>query len=249
MGRIVSLAPSATSIVCALGGADRLVGVTAHCEVEAVPRVGGWLNPDIETIDDLDPDLLVTNDPLQADLRDTLRDRGYTVAHEEPATLADVLETFRTLGESIGRPERGARLEARARDHVQQINEATPDGEDRSVVYCEEWGDPPMAAGNWVPDAVRVAGGRYPFVEPGERSREIDGQTIQNAAPDHAIVHHCGTTESSTQPLAERGWDLDAQLHAIDDSLLNQPSPRLLDGIGTLADRLHGIDVSGSFPP
>jgi len=242
MERLVSLAPSATATVRSLDAADRLVGVTAHCEVAAPPSVGGWLNPDLGAIEALDPDLALTNDRLQADLRDDLRDRGIAVAHEEPTTLSEVLRTFRTIGEAIGRPERGADLEERARDRVETVRAATPDGEDRPVVYCEEWGDPPMAAGNWVPDAVAVAGGRYPFVEAGERSREIDRRTVEAARPAHAIVHHCGSASPSVRPLAEREWSIDARLHAIEDSLLNQPSPRLLDGIETLAAMLHGPD-------
>jgi iron complex transport system substrate-binding protein len=241
MHRLVSLAPSATAIVRALGAGDRLVGVTAHCEAADVPRVGGWLNPDIETIQDLDPDLLLTNDALQADLRDALRDRGFEVAHEEPSTLDDVLTTFRTIGEAVGRPDRGARLEQRAREYVEAVNAATPDA-DRPVVYCEEWGDPPMAAGNWVPDAVRVAGGRYPFVESGERSKEVDREAVQDAEPDHAIVHHCGASELTVRPLTERDWELNAEVHAIENSLLNQPSPRLLEGIERLAALVGKVD-------
>ena len=249
MQRLVSLAPSATSIVRALGSDDRLVGVTAHCEAEGVPQVGGWLNPDFEAIADLDPDLLLTNDALQAGLRDDLRDRGFTVAHEEPATLDEVLRSFQSIGEAIGRPERGASLEQRAREYVDAIRAATPDGDNRPVVYCEEWGDPPMAAGNWVPEVVRVAGGRYPFVESGERSREIEGERVVNADPDHAIVHHCGTGEPTVAPLEARDWEIDATLHAIDDSLLNQPSPRLLAGIERIAQRLHERDSWDSVPP
>ncbi|CCQ33830.1 periplasmic binding protein [Halorhabdus tiamatea SARL4B] len=241
MHRIVSLAPSATAIVRALDAGDRLVGVTAHCEVEGVPRLGGWLNPDLDRLADLDPDLVLTNDHLQADLREELCDRGFTVAHAEPVTLDDVLTTFRTIGDAIGLSDRGQSLEARARDRIDRIRAGTPDGEDRPVVYCEEWGDPPMAAGNWVPEAVRVAGGRYPFVEPGERSREVERETVEATDPAVAIVHHCGAGEPSTQPLVEREWDLDATVHVIDDSLLNQPSPRLLDGIERLASIVSAV--------
>nr|WP_181687346.1 helical backbone metal receptor [Halorhabdus salina] len=242
MQRIVSLAPSATAIIRALRGSEQLVGVTAHCEVEDIPRIGGWLNPDVGAIADLDPDLLLTNDPLQADLRDNLRDRGFDVAHEAPATLEAVLASFRTVGEAIGRPDRGARLEQRAREYVEAVRAATPDGDERPVVYCEEWGDPPMAAGNWVPEAVAVAGGRYPFLEPGERSCEVDRTAVEDADPDHAIVHHCGVSEPDPTELAKRDWALDTQVHAIDDSLLNQPSPHLLAGIKRLARLVGGVD-------
>ncbi|WEL22588.1 helical backbone metal receptor [Halorhabdus sp. BNX81] len=248
MDRIVSLAPSATSIVQALDADDRLVGVTAHCEVADVPRLGGWLNPDLDRIADLDPDLVLTNDQLQADLRDALRDDGFRVAHAEPATLDDVLSSFRTIGDAIGLPERGERLEERARDRIDRIRNVTLDGKDRPVVYCEEWGDPPMAAGNWVPEAVRVAGGRYPFVEPGDRSRKIDRPAVEAADPDFAVVHHCGAGEPSTRALVEREWDLDAEVCAIDDSLLNQPSPRLLDGIERLASIVSAVDPAVEEP-
>lgn len=243
MDRLVSLAPSATSIVRALDAGDRLVGVTAHCDAPDVARLGGWLNPDLDRLAELDPDLVLTNDRLQSDLRDALRDRGFAVDHTEPTTLDDVLRSFRTIGEAVGRPARGRDLEDRARERVNQIRAATPDGEDRPVVYCEEWGEPPMAAGNWVPDAVRVAGGRYPFVDPGERSREIDRRVVEAADPAYAIVHHCGAGDPSTGSLTGRDWNLDADVFAIDDSLLNQPSPRLLDGIDRLASIVSGVDV------
>ncbi|QGN08087.1 cobalamin-binding protein [Halorhabdus sp. CBA1104] len=247
MQRIVSLAPSATAIVRALGRDEQLVGVTAHCGLEEVSQIGGWLNPDVGAIAELDPDLLLTNDSLQAELRDELRDRGFDVAHEEPTTLDDVLTSFRTIGDAIGRPDRGARLEQRAREYVAAVDAATPDGEDRPVVYCEEWGEPPMAAGNWVPEAVRVAGGRYPFVESGERSREITGTTVEDVDPDHAIVHHCGAAEPTVAPLEARDWEIDATLQAIDDSLLNQPSPTLLAGIERLARVIGGV-APGELP-
>jgi len=102
-----------------------------------------------------------------------------------------------------------------------------------------------MAAGNWVPDAVAAAGGCCPFVPAGERSREVDAAAVERADPDHAVLHWCGADrEPGAEPLADRGWDIDPAVHVIDDSLLNQPSPRLVDGIETLAGLLHGVDVT-----
>lgn len=236
--RVVSLAPSATATVAALGGSDRLVGVTAHSRNIDAPVVGGWLNPDFETVADLSPDVILTSDALQREVRDDLRDRGFDVHHVEPATLDDVFSSFAEIGDAVGLPEAGTELEAESRERVHEIRQRAP--EDGPVVYCEEWSDPPMAAGNWVPDVVDAAGGRYPFVDAGERSREVDASAVEAAAPEHAVVHVCGKGDSVDPDFEGRGWEFDAEVHVVDDSLLNQPSPRLLDGLETLAARIRG---------
>ena len=110
------------------------------------------------------------------------------------------------------------------------------------MVYCEEWPDPPMAAGNWVPDVVEAAGGRYPFREPGERSAPVDGGAVRAAAPDRVVVHYCGRGAVEPPDLAAR-WGLDAPVTAFDDALLNQPSPRLLDGLERLTALLADAPV------
>ncbi|WP_430504468.1 helical backbone metal receptor [Haloparvum sp. PAK95] len=254
--RVVSLAPSATATLSALGAADCLVGVTEHCEVatdsagstdptdpEPPTVVGGWLTPDPDVVERLDPDLILTSDGLQAELADDFRDRGYEVHHREPATLDDAVDGFADLGAAVGRAEEGERLAAAARDRLDAVAAAVGDAlvdETPPVVYCEEWSDPPMAAGNWVPDAVRAAGGRYPFVEPGDRSREVDGAELAAADPDHVVLHVCGHGDRvDPDVVRDRGWDLDAPIHVLDDALLNQPSPRLVDGIERLARILH----------
>jgi iron complex transport system substrate-binding protein len=247
VGRVVSLAPSATATLSAMGAADAVRGVTAHCALDR-PVVGGWLNPDYDRLAEIGPDLVCTADALQADIGEELRERGYDVWHVEPETLGEVIDSFAALGRAVGRPEAGDRLAADARERVAAVRArreacvAAGDGRDaRPVVYCEEWGDPPMAAGNWVPEAVEVAGGRYPFCEPGGRSREVSRERVEAADPDHVVVHHCGHGDSvDPDILNDRGWDLDAAVHVLDDDLLNQPSPALLDGIETLAELFDG---------
>ena len=236
--RIVSLAPSATATLTALGVADRVVGVTAHCELDR-PTVGGWLNPDYEMVADLDPDLVCTSDDLQREIRDGLQERGYRVHHHEPSRLDAVLAGFKSLAAAAGVDDAGEQLVADCRRRLDAVAETVGGGDD-PVVYCEEWSDPPMAAGNWVPDAVDAAGGRYPFVDAGDRSQAVGQETVVDADPDHAVLHICGTGDDvSPDRLRERGWSLDAEVHVVDDSLLNQPSPKLIDGIELLAARLY----------
>jgi len=248
--RVVSLAPSATATVSALGAADLLVGVTSHCDPpddageahdgdEPPETVGGWLNPDIDRVADLDPDAVLTSDGLQADLAAACRDRGLSVSHREPADLGAVVETFAARGDDVGRPAAGERLASAARDRLDRVAAAVAD-RPRPTVYCEEWSDPPMAAGNWVPDAVRAAGGSYPFVDAGERSREIELDAVAAADPDHVVVHVCGHGDRvDPATVDDRDWGVEAPTHVIDDALLNQPSPALIDGIERLARLFH----------
>ena len=247
--RVVSLAPSATATVTALGAADALVGVTHHCDPPAAAgsahdresplAVGGWLNPDLDRVADLDPDVVLTSDGLQADLADECRERGFDVRHREPATLDEAVESFVARGADVGAPAAGRELAEDSRERLDRVGEAVAD-RPRPTVYCEEWSDPPMAAGNWVPDAVRAAGGRYPFVDPGERSREVDPAGVEAADPDHLVVHVCGHGDRiDPATVAERDWAVDAPVHVIDDSLLNQPSPALINGVERLAELFH----------
>ncbi|WP_135851916.1 cobalamin-binding protein [Halorussus salinus] len=243
--RVVSLAPSATETLRELGATDRLVGATYHCEAE-VPAVGGWLNPDYDAVAERDPDLVLTADDLQADVTADLRDRGYDVFHADPTTLDEVIESFADLGAAMGMAEEGAELAKRARTRLDRVRRCVSDADpdERPVVYCEEWSEPPMVAGNWVPEVVEVAGGRYPFVAPGERSREISGTEVETADPDHVVIHVCGHGAcADPEAVTDRDWDLSAvardDVHVVDDSLLNQPSPLLVAGVERLAALLY----------
>ncbi|MFB6102314.1 MAG: helical backbone metal receptor [Haloplanus sp.] len=241
--RIVSLAPAATATLRELGVADRLVGVTTHCrselaDTDADPAIlGGWLDPDLDRLTALEPDLVCTSDALQAEVRDVIRDRGLRIHHADARTLAGVVAEFAALGRAVGRPDAGDRLAERSRDRLSRLRATALAADDRPTVYCEEWADPPMAAGNWVPEVVAVAGGRYPFVDAGERSRAVGRTDVEAADPDHAVLHLCGygaRTDPAT--LTDRDWDIDPAVHVVDDALLNQPSPNLIDGAERLAD-------------
>ncbi|WP_373189692.1 cobalamin-binding protein [Halolamina sp.] len=244
--RLVSLAPSATATLTAMGAGGNLVGVTVHCECEALDsdpnHVGGWLNPDYEAVSALEPDLVLTSDPLQRDVRDELRERDLPVFHHEPATLDEAVSGFADVGDAVAAPDAGDALARESRERLERVREAVAD-EPRPTVYCEEWSEPPMAAGNWVPEAVNAAGGQYPFVEAGERSREVEAADVREADPDHVVLHICGHGELvDPDGFRERGWAPAAAVHVIDDAELNQPSPRLFDGIERVADLLHGCE-------
>lgn len=240
--RIVSLAPSNTEILFELGAGDKVIATTSLCDYPEgameLESVGGWINPDLERVEELDPDLVLSSDSLQDRVVDDLESRGLEVVKFNPRTLGDVLESFRSIGKLVGREKRAEEM---VEEFLQEL-EATDLGGAR--IYCEEWTSPPMISGNWVPGLIRRAGGEYP-IEEGTRSREIDLEELEVFDPGIIILNVCGAKkqfESGKLELRD-GWSgLTAvekgEIYVVDDALLNRPGPRLVQGVKSIAEKL-----------
>lgn len=243
--RIVSLAPSNTEILYRLGVADRVVATTAVCDhpeaVEEKPSIGGWTTPDINEVQAHDPDLILAADELQDDAVEACREAGLTVKQLTPTRFHDIFNAVKQIGEFVDREERARKLVA---DMNERVADLTVLPEHRTRVYCEEWHDPPMAGGNWIPRMVRLAGGEYLLAE-GERSREVSTAEVQEFDPEHIVLHYCGYgADAGTDHVTERdSWAgitavEEGNVHVIDDTLLNRPSPRIVEGVQQLRDAI-----------
>ncbi len=244
--RIVSLAPSNTEILYELGVEDRVVATTAICDYPAdaadKPSIGGWTNPDIDAVTEHEPDLVLATDELQNAAVEQCVNEGLHVKQFTPTTFQDVFNTIKAIGEHVG-------AEEQARDLVDELNArvrglAAMTRSDTPRVYCEEWHDPPMVGGNWIPRMVNMIGGEY-LINDGDRSREVTTDEVQDFDPDHIVLHYCGFgTDADPDRIYRRdGWtDISAvqqeNVHVIDDSLLNRPGPRLIDGMWELKKRI-----------
>lgn len=242
---IVSLAPANTEILYALDAEETIVATTSICNhpdgVQDKPSVGGWTNPDVDEVVKHDPDLVLASDELQNEAVAQCEDAGLEVLQLTPTAFHDVFNTVKQIGEIVGR-------EAEARAVVDRMNEdareAAVSTDDRTRVYCEEWHEPRMIGGNWIPRMVRIVGGTYPIDE-GERSREISTSEVQAFDPEHIFIHYCGFGDAAeSEEIADReGWEEitaveEGNIHIIDDSLLNRPGPRLVKGMKTIRQKI-----------
>ena len=231
--KIVSLAPSNTEILYALGAEDEVVATTSLCDfpegaVEK-PSIGGWTNPKISRIHEFDPDLVLASDDLQDDAVDKIQSEGYPVFQVKPHSLEDVYESIIEIGREVERKEEALELVEEMKKNLDKIE--LP-GSPR--IYCEEWMDPPMVSGNWIPDLIREIGGDY-FIE-GGRSREFPEENIIEFDPEFILMNVCGAGENLDPSVIMNrdGWEdtsavENGNVSVVDDSLLNRPGPRLVE--------------------
>ena len=179
--------------------------------------------------------------------------------HPEVVTLSGstwdgVADDMRRIGAALGCLDAAAgvveALEARIRG-VHEILRAARAPRPRVVVI--EWTDPIFAAGHWVPELVRRAGGHELMSVAGEHSTVRSVQSIRDACPELLIIAPCGYdaahAASAARDLLAKdnwGWASGIPVWAVDaNSLLSRPGPRLVDGIETLASIMH----PNLFPP
>jgi iron complex transport system substrate-binding protein len=198
----------------------------------------------------------VSADDVRRAVADHLDDDVEVVALE-PNALADVLDDVRRVARALGVPERGEGLATSMSDRIAAIAERTRELPRRRVLTIE-WIDPPMAAGNWMPELLEAAGGFDLFGRAGEHSPWLDWGAVPAADPDVIVVMPCGfdldRTRQESPTLTELpGWD---DLRAVRDGrtalvdghrFFNRPGPRLVESTQILAEILHPDAFAPSY--
>jgi ABC-type Fe3+-hydroxamate transport system substrate-binding protein len=174
--RIVSLVPSITETLCALGLADAVAGVTAYCReprelLDGKPRVGGEKDPDLDAIAALRPDLVIAN--IEENLREhveALRARGIPVWVTYPRTVAEGIRMIRELGEITGAARRAGEIAGPLEEAYERVAAATAVRRPLRVFY-PIWRQPWMSVGRdtYIHDMLRLCGGDNVFADRPER--------------------------------------------------------------------------------
>lgn len=201
--------------------------------------MGGWTRgTKVKEIEEMDPDILLASDDLQDSLVDRLRDRSLEVRQFTPHTVDEVWESIMEIGELIGRKDQASAL-------VSDLKEVLGGFHLDGRIYCEEWMDPPMVSGNWIPGLLENCGAEY-FIEEGQRSREFSLKELKDFDPEYIFLNVCGAGETvEPEKVGERdSWrDIEAvrenRIYVVDDSLLNRPGPRLVEGVRKIESKME----------
>jgi iron complex transport system substrate-binding protein len=291
MLRIVSLLPSATEIVCALGFEDQLVGRSHECDFPApVVRLPALteakFNPegtsaeidqrvkkivadalsvyrvDAARLRELRPDVIVTQSQcevcavsesdVEAAVAEWLgaRPNRPMIVSLAPYTLDDVFADMQRVADALDASARGVELVASLRARLSAIAERARNAALRPGVATIEWIDPLMAAGNWMPTLVEMAGGSNLFGTAGEHSPWMKFDELAAKDPDVILISPCGfNMDRAAKDLAvltkRPEWP---RLKAVrnrrvfmadGNQYFNRPGPRIAESLEILAEIVH----------
>ena len=250
-GRIVTLAPSLTEIVFFLGLGDRLVGVTEFSsyppEASEKPKVGSYVNLNVEKIISLSPDLVIgTVDGNQASVVALLERAGVPVYIVNPRDIRQAIDTVVAVGELCGVRELAATMAQGLSDRVDEIVSKTA-GLEKPVVFLQVNLKPIMSVNRntFLDDLIHLAGGVNMTRDEPMNYPRISLEEVISRRPDVILVSSMARGGGFAR--AKRQWMRwtlipavqNGRVHLVDSDLIDRPSPRIIEGLEVVARLLH----------
>jgi iron complex transport system substrate-binding protein len=236
--RIVSLAPSATSILSAIGSKRLLVGVTKWCcdvaDVRGLPQVGDcWHMESVADVVSLRPTLVIGSVPYKQETVAKLLEQRLTFLAMNPRTLEDIYADIRLLGGITRRAAAAEALIRKMRAEFAKIGRAAKTSKRRLRIYCEAWPNPRISSPPWVAEVAEICGAEM-IVPAGATVSE---EQVADARPDVIVLAWAATGGKSDpgQTYKIAAWEdvpaiRDRRVHVVRDELLNTPGPPLMRG-------------------
>lgn len=248
--KIVSLKPTITDVVIAMGHGDRLVGVTKYCDASGIgfkPEiVGDYTRPYIERIIALRPDIVLgSRENSSRRSIERLRNTGIDVELFPFSTLAETLGSIRKIGEAIGAPEDGNRLAMDIEDKLFSIKKDWGDKPTKRVVIV--WGRKPLVVagkGSYIDELLPFIGATNAVDAGRIMYPHISMEEMIAIDPDAIIDLSMG---SESMDPGGRPWEGISALKAVRENMvltmdtndLSKAGPKLPDGLKKLASLIH----------
>ncbi len=243
--RIISLSPSNTEVVFALGLGDRLIGVTEYCNypAEALEKeiIGGFATPSIEKIVELEPDLVLAS-TIHIEEVPRLEMLGIPVLVVESATLIELYTSMSLIAEVTAVTAAGEALIASMQQQISVVEEVVSSipVEERVRVYYEVYSDPLMSAGKeaFINEIISLAGGINIFGDINESYPQISAEVVAERQPDIILYpDYHGTADLVSEAMAGRpGWEsvpavVNGRVYSIADDSFARPGPRVVEAV------------------
>jgi iron complex transport system substrate-binding protein len=243
INRAVSLAPSLTESIFAVRAGDRLVGVTTYCDypeqAKAIAKVGDTMNPNIETIVALKPDVVFVSTASQIEaFAKTLADNGIGVYVTDPTSIDGVLRNLQQLGELFGTKADGIVNDLNTR--VGNVAGKTRDAK-KVRVFVQISKEPLFTIGNgsFLNAILERAGGESVTKTVETAYPKISKETALALDPEAIVLSDSEDNREPNEVFRNSPAVKNGRVYRINADLLSRPGPRLVDALEQIARYLH----------
>jgi iron complex transport system substrate-binding protein len=262
--KIISMAPSTTEIVFALGLDEKVVGVDSYSDYPYnfsewiasgnMTSVGDFSNPSMEVIASLEPDLILATGGVQADTVGTLRDLGYKVLVLDPSNINGVLQNIELVGNATGKTAEAKDLINEITSRIDAVVNKVANAVSKPKVYYETWYDPTSlwtaGAKAWQNELFEKAGGVNIFADQQLDYFQSSAEAVIERNPDVILLPQEGMGKgepfwvSLDDVKARPGWSSisavqNNRLVTVDSNTIARAGPRVTDILEDLAEAFH----------
>jgi iron complex transport system substrate-binding protein len=255
--RIVSLAPSITEILYAIGAGPQVVGDTKYCnyppEADALPKIGGFTanTISVESIVALKPDLVIGGSLAQAPVAEALTKLNIPTLIFDPKTFEEVYSNIEKVGFVTGNANSAKDVVTKMRDRVAAVQQrvAGIPADKRPAVFYEVFDEPLMTAGpgTFIGQMLNLVGATNIFADTSEDYPQVSAEAIVTRDPTIIVGPSSHGDKLTTALVAARpGWDKiravrDGKVYLIEGDMVSRPGPRLADALEALAAALYPV--------
>lgn len=243
--RAVSLAPNLTENIFAVGAGDSLVGVTTFCnypeEAKKIQKVGDTINPNLETIVALKPDIVFVTTASQIEaFTNTLDQNGIAVYVTNPNSLDGVFQNLEQLGELFGTGDKARKLIADLQKRVGDVWQKMKD-EKPVRVFIQISKEPLFTIGkqSFMNGVVEKAGGESVTAKVETAYPKLSKETALALNPDAIILSASDDNREPNEVFQNSPAVKNRKVFSVDADILSRPGPRLVDALEQIANDLH----------
>lgn len=246
--RIISVAPSNTELLFALGKGSSLVGRSDFCdypaEAKQITSIGGFAPPNYEKILSLKPDLvLLIGGSVEARTKLTEEYKLNTFV-VDPQNFEELYKSIQTLGKLVNAQPQAEKLVTAMQAATKAVADKAAKATTKPVVFYQVWDDPLMTTGpsTFMDDMIRLAGGTNAAGGVKDRWANFSQEQFVAANPEIIIT---ANPDAATKAKARQGWESIKAVKAgkvfgaPDENLLVRPGPRLVEGLKWMAQQVH----------
>lgn len=250
--RAISLAPSLTEMIFAIGAGDRLVGVTTYCNFPAgtanIEKVGDTQSPNIEKIIALKPQIVFISTASQLEaFQKTLDEQGIAVYVTNPTRLTEVFANLRQLGDLFGKPEAAESLLETLSARVAEVSkEGNIQGGHR--VFIQISNEPLFTIGedSFLTELVDLAGGVSVTKEVATAYPKLSKETAAALDPDVIFLSDSDDNREPNPALKNSNAVKNERVYRINADIISRPGPRLVDALEEISSKLDSRRTSAS---